>query len=93
MACSRHVSMGAASVKSQEWKDNRLSVRLAGVPGTTETYWFDCTPRWQHTAIEIEGAVIKQDHAPCGVLALDVTFNEPQARVAIQWKKRKTQHA
>jgi hypothetical protein len=93
LACSRHVSMGAASVKSQEWKDNTLTVILTGVPGSTETYWFDCTPRWQHTAIEVEGAGIKQDHAPCGVLALDVIFNEPQARVAIQWKKRKTQHA
>lgn len=38
LASTRHVSMDAVSVKSQKWDGHILTLELAGVPETTETY-------------------------------------------------------
>lgn len=40
MASSRHISMDAVSVKSENWDGNELTLELEGVRGTRETYWF-----------------------------------------------------
>ncbi len=88
LASSRHVSMDAVSVQKQTWNNATLTVSLTGVPGTTETYWFDRTADWQETGSEISGGKVKHSHAPCGVLALDITFEQPDVTVAIRWKER-----
>ncbi|WP_309122355.1 hypothetical protein [Paenibacillus sp.] len=40
LASSRHVSMDAVSVERVRWNDDALRLKLSGIPGTTETYWF-----------------------------------------------------
>jgi hypothetical protein len=38
IASTRHVSMDAVSIQSQEWRDHALILSLRGVPGTAESY-------------------------------------------------------
>lgn len=40
LASSRHVSMDAISLRDMRWAPNLLTLDIASVPGTTETYWF-----------------------------------------------------
>jgi len=46
LASSRHVSMDAISLKSQDWADSTLTLGIEGVCGTTETYWVHVPKRY-----------------------------------------------
>ncbi|UVI29723.1 alpha-galactosidase [Paenibacillus spongiae] len=39
LASSRHVSMDAVSILEEGWEDGVHTLKLAGIPGTSENYW------------------------------------------------------
>lgn len=55
IASSRHVSMDAVSVKEIEWKNNVLSVRVSGVKGTTENYYFNIPEEYKVSKVKFAG--------------------------------------
>jgi hypothetical protein len=87
MASSRHVSMDAVSVKSQEWADGTLTLDIDCPEGTTETYWFHCPAGWQFDSAQAEGAAIEVSQSEDGTaVALAITFQQREISLAIQWK-------
>ena len=85
LASSRHVSMDAVSVKAQRWEDGALSLDLAGVAGTTETYWFHVPQAWSWKAVAVEGGKAERVAGQPETLALRVTFERPEARLRTTW--------
>lgn len=55
LASTRHLSMDAISLKSQNWADNKLALGLEGVCGTTETYWIHAPRGFEVSGIECNG--------------------------------------
>jgi len=88
IASSRHVSMDAVSVKTQEWSDGTLTLDLDCPENTTETYWFHCPAGWQFDAAQAEGTEIEMTQSEDGTaVALAITFQQRETRLAVTWKK------
>lgn len=56
IASSRHVSMDAVSVQGQEWKDERLALKISGVKGRREHYYVAVPAEFEVKEVKAEGA-------------------------------------
>ena len=83
IASTRHVSMDAVSVLSCEWSDEMLTLKLKGVPGYTERYYFCGNGRSLQNA-RGEGADITFDTGG-ELVCLGVTFREEQASLILNF--------
>ena len=79
LSSSRHVSQDAISLKGQRWENNKLTLRLEGVTGTTETYWIHAPKGF--TVAEVTGDGLDAsagksipDKAGGSAVAFNVTF-------------------
>lgn len=88
LASTRHVSMDAVSVQAQRWEDGVLSLDLAGVAGTTETYWFHCPKGWTLAAIEAEGGQADRAATDREAVAVRVAFTHGAVSLRATWKRR-----
>jgi hypothetical protein len=88
LASTRHVSMDAVSVTTQTWDGDTLTIELAGVPDTTETYWFHRPERWRLESVEATGA--EPSHIGSGeeTDAVSVGFREPIVALSVHWECR-----
>lgn len=86
IASSRHVSMDAVSVDSQTWKDTALSLRINGVIGTAETYWFHKPAKYRLVGKEAAGALcnIRCDNE---ILKVDITFFETSCNIKMKFEE------
>ncbi len=87
LATTRHVSMGAVSVKRQTWSDNTLTLELEGVPNTTEVYWVHRPQGWTLADVEADGAQVAEDDIQGEAIGLRVRFAAPAASVRTSWTK------
>ena len=83
IASTRHVSMDAVSVLSCEWSNDALTLKLKGVPGYTERYYFCGNGRSLQNA-QGEGADITFDTGG-EFVCLGVTFREEQASLILNF--------
>ena len=79
LASSRHVSMDAISLKSQQWADNTLTFGIEGVCGTTETYWVHVPKGYRLAEVAGDGLQAKTgrevaDQAGGKAAAIEVMF-------------------
>ena len=75
LASSRHVSMDAVSVKSQQFDGRELILEIEGIPSTQEEYFFHCPEGWRLHLAQVKGAegrIISAGGA-CVSLALNFT--------------------
>jgi alpha-galactosidase len=64
LSSSRHISQDAVSVKAQSWAADVLTLELAGVGGTSETYWIHVPPGFRPQKASGKGLTVE-----AGVLA------------------------
>jgi hypothetical protein len=79
LSSTRHVSQDAVSVISQSWQDDKLSLVLEGVRGTTETYWMHAPRAFELCTLDGEGLKVTAgkttpDEAGGQAVAIDVAF-------------------
>lgn len=87
LASTRHVSMGAVSVKKQTWAGETLTLELSGVPGTTETYWLHCPGAWKLNSVDGERADVSVEPSESKAVALSVAFQSSQAVIRVEWER------
>lgn len=87
LATTRHVSMGAVSVKAQTWKDNTLTLEIEGVPKTTEVFWVHQPRDWKLADVEATGAQVAEADIQGGARGLRVRFSAPAATIRTAWTK------
>ena len=88
LSSSRHVSQDAISLKSQEWKDNKLTLTIEGVSGTSETYWIHVPDGYmikETRCEEFEATIIKTiiDKQGGSAVAFKLDFRESEQRKII----------
>ena len=86
LASSRHVSMDAVSVKSQQFDGAELALGIEGLPGTQEEYFFHCPEGWTLDLAQVEGAEgrIVSAEGPCVALALNFTRSSVEAHLSCE---------
>lgn len=87
LACTRHVSMGAISVKKQIWAEGTLTLELTGIPQTMETYWLHCPDAWKLVDVSGEGADVSVRSSNRELLELLVHFHTPRVIVRTEWER------
>lgn len=85
LASSRHVSMDAASLKSQTWADGALTLELSGVPGTQEDYWVHVPGNYRLKACSLDGNPAAFSQVSEAV-RIGVRFEGCAARVNVQFE-------
>jgi hypothetical protein len=90
MASTRHISMGAVSVVSENFADDVLKIALNGIVGDEESYWFHVPAEWELADVKGAGANIHEQHLEIGFVKLVLSFTEKQAALELNWKKAKT---
>lgn len=81
VGASRHVSVGAVSILGEHWDATTLRLTLAGVPGTTESYWIHVPDGYMPGDVSADGASVACEMGVDGVACAKVTFNAPEATV------------
>lgn len=86
MGSSRHVSMDAVSLKSQNWAEENLKLELTGIIGTCEFYWIHapkgyipkvCTLNGEKTQFIQQGEAVKVDVCfKTAEVILSIAFNK-----------------
>lgn len=79
IASSRHVSMDAVSIQSQEWKENMLLLRINGVKGTREVYYIAVS----------KGFEVKEVKSSAGMC--DIRMKDGLLRVGISFEGEETE--
>jgi hypothetical protein len=84
---TRHVSMGAVSVKEHTWHGDVLRAILAGVPDTHETYWLHTPAGWELLSADAEGAqVTVEPNGGAETTAFRIHFVTAEVAVSLRWR-------
>jgi hypothetical protein len=88
MASTRHVSMGAIDVNSQEFGDDGvLRLSLAGVVGTQERYMFHVPAGWSLAGVSGSGVDVAESELNGEVLEMVLDFAAKSATLELSWKQ------
>jgi len=87
MASTRHISMGAVSVVSEAFGNGVLKIKINGVVGDEENYWFHVPAGWELADVNGSGINIHEQHLEIGFVKLVLSFTEEQAALKLNWKK------
>ena len=86
LSSTRHVSMDAVSVLSQEWADGILTIGLNGIDQTSESYWVHCPEGCTFASAEAEGATVGSVVQEDGTVMLPLSFNSETAVLKVSFR-------
>lgn len=86
LSSTRHVSQDAISLKSQSWKNKKLTLEIEGVCGTSETYWIHAPKGFETAGLDCNGLTaefgkITSDKSGGKAVAIKVAFPKAKADV------------
>jgi hypothetical protein len=87
LASTRHISMDSISVKAMSWSASRADVKVEGVAGTTETYWFHLPASVNVKSVTLNGVAVKFSQERT-LLTVPVSFadkSEGTATLTVLW--------
>ncbi len=84
LASSRHVSMDAISVEKIQWLENKLTLDITGVPGTTETYWFHAPTGFNLKSVK-SGEFNAAWDQKAEIIKVDIEFKAKAVRLELEF--------
>ena len=100
LASTRHVSMDAVSVLQVEWKERVLRIKLKGVIGAKETYYFALPQSYLLMNAELSGGTYNlkgkgEKHSnscaqAADIIGVEILFEEEEAVLALNFKGRQS---
>ena len=87
VATSRHLSMGAVSLRSESWGDNTLTLALAGIVGDTKSIWVSLPEGFALPHLSGENVWL-HGHVDGRILKIDVSFQQNTAVLTLRFNSR-----
>ncbi|WP_391574249.1 hypothetical protein [Cohnella sp.] len=86
---SRHVSMDAISVREECWETEKWRLKVAGVRGTTESYWLAVPDGFRYEGGSAVGGTITGIQAmEDGILKADIRFDEADVSIVFDFENQ-----
>lgn len=86
IASTRHVSMDAISILNQVWQDNRLTLDIASIESTTESYWFHVPSGYELESVDVTDtySLQKKDNTIC----ITINFKSERCTLKLFFKSK-----